>query len=71
MNATGRGVEAVTACESAYRTACTQLYRCELALHDASQTGVDRWIKAAADRLHESLVVEQSAAAALAAARAA
>ena len=46
-----------------YQAAREQLYRCELALHDAHQTGVDAWITAAADRLHESIERELTAAA--------
>lgn len=50
---------------SEYETSCAQLYRSEQALHEAHQTGVDEWIRAASDRLHESLVQEMRAAAAL------
>jgi hypothetical protein len=34
----------------------TALHRAELALHDANQTGVDAWISAAADRLHDAVL---------------
>jgi hypothetical protein len=37
------------------------VYRAELALEDARATGVDAWIKAAADRLHEVLVRDAAA----------
>lgn len=47
---------------SDYEASCAQLYRSEQALHDAHQTGVDAWIRAAADRLHESLLHEMRAA---------
>lgn len=36
--------------------AAAAVYRAELALHDARQTGVDMWICAAYDRLHEALL---------------
>jgi hypothetical protein len=48
-----------------YQAACENLYRHELALHDAHQTGVDIWVAAAADRLHEAVVRRDRAAAAL------
>lgn len=32
------------------------LYEAETALHTARQTGVDPWIRAAADRLHEAIL---------------
>jgi hypothetical protein len=50
---------------SDYEASCAQLYRSEQALHDAHQTGVDAWIRAAADRLHECLQHELRAAAVL------
>ena len=34
--------------------AARRLYEAELALHEARQTHVDRWIAAAYDRLHEA-----------------
>jgi hypothetical protein len=37
--------------------AAERLYDAEIALHIARQTGVDRWINSAADRLHDALVV--------------
>jgi hypothetical protein len=37
-------------------SAAVSLHRAELALHDARQTGVDAWISAAADRLHEAVL---------------
>lgn len=36
--------------------AAGQLHRAELALHDAHQTHVDAWIKAATNRLHDAVV---------------
>ena len=48
-----------------YQASCEDLYRHELALHDANQTRVDTWIAAAADRLHEAVVRRDRAAAAL------
>jgi hypothetical protein len=36
-------------------TTALGLYEAEVALHIAHQTGVDCWIQAAADRLHEAL----------------
>jgi len=36
--------------------AAEHLYAAEYALHAARQTGVDSWICAAADRLHEALL---------------
>lgn len=50
---------------SDYEASCAQLFRSEQALHDAHQTGVEAWIRAAADRLHESLLHEMRAADAL------
>lgn len=41
--------------------ASRQLYDAEFALHIARQSGVDDWIKAAAERLHEAIVAYQSA----------
>jgi hypothetical protein len=31
------------------------IYRAELALHDARTSGIDSWIRAASDRLHDIL----------------
>ncbi len=39
------------------------LYRAELAVHDAHQTHVDEWIRAAHDRLHIAVVRYEDAAA--------
>lgn len=36
--------------------ATRRLYNAELALHDAHASGVDAWIAAANDRLHEAVV---------------
>ena len=36
--------------------ASRRLYDAEVALHDAHATGVDAWIAAAGDRLHEAVV---------------
>jgi hypothetical protein len=44
--------------------AARRLYQAELALHDAHATHDDRWIAAAADRLHEALEVYLAAKAA-------
>lgn len=41
-----------------------KLYEAELALHCAHQTGVDAWIAAASDRLHEAVRAYLSARAA-------
>lgn len=35
--------------------AAIRMYDAEIALHIARQTGVDPWIAAAADRLHEAI----------------
>ena len=48
-----------------YRASCEDLYRHECALHDANQTQVDSWIRAAADRLHDAVVRRDQAAQAL------
>lgn len=48
-----------------YEDACADLYRHECALHDAHQTHVDSWVRAAADRLHDAVVRRDRAAAAL------
>jgi len=37
------------------RFAARLVHEAEMALHDARGTGVDAWIAAAADRLHEAL----------------
>ncbi len=50
-----------------YRSSATpsvtaiSLYDAEAALHIARQTGVDTWIKAAADRLHEAVEAHRRA----------
>jgi hypothetical protein len=36
--------------------AARELYEAELALHDAHQTRVDKWIEAASDHLHDAVV---------------
>lgn len=54
MNATG--INSPTASDTASR-----LYDAEVALHIARQTGVDSWISAAADRLHDAVVAHQQA----------
>ena len=41
--------------------AATRLYEAEVALHHARQTGVDKWVAAAADRLHEAVVAHRNA----------
>src|SRR5690242_20978 len=38
------------------RAAANTLYAAETALHTARQTGVDSWVKAAGDRLHDAVV---------------
>ena len=48
-----------------YQASCEDLYRHEIALHDANQTQVDSWIQAAADKLHDAVVRRDRAAAAL------
>lgn len=40
--------------------AAQRLYDAEIALHIAHQTGVDAWINAAADRLHQAIVTHQA-----------
>lgn len=47
--------------------AARRLYRAELALHDAHGTGVDEWISAAQDRLHQAVLRYSAALAELAA----
>jgi hypothetical protein len=46
--------------------ACIELYLCELALHDAHQSGVDAWVRAASDHLHRALMRHRRAEAVLA-----
>lgn len=41
--------------------AAEHLYGAESALHAARQTGIDSWIRAAADRLHEAVVAFEAA----------
>jgi hypothetical protein len=48
--------QAPAAVQAEFDAASHQLFRCEQALHEARQTGVDQWIAAAADRLHEALL---------------
>jgi hypothetical protein len=48
-----------------YQASCEDLYRHEIALHDANQTQVDSWIRAAADKLHDAVLRRDRAAAAL------
>jgi hypothetical protein len=55
---------APTALRAEYEASCLHLFRCEQALHDAHQSGVDRWISAAADRLHEAVLRQARAEAA-------
>jgi hypothetical protein len=53
----------------AQSAAARRLYDAEVALHIARQTGVDAWMRAAADRLHDAveahrqIIVQHSAAA--------
>ena len=44
-------LQAVAAREDAER----RLFESEVTLHDAHQTGVDEWIRAAGDRLHDAV----------------
>lgn len=37
------------------------MYDAECALHVARQTGLDHWVKAAADRLHDAIVAYRRA----------
>ncbi|MDT4938718.1 MAG: hypothetical protein QOG80_2389 [Pseudonocardiales bacterium] len=55
------GIEEHSAMDE-YEASCLDLYRSELALHDAHQTHVDRWIEAAADRLHQAVLRHEAAA---------
>ena len=40
--------------------AAQRLYDAEIAFHIARQTGVDAWVKAAADRLHDAVVAHRA-----------
>jgi hypothetical protein len=60
----------VRALNARERTA-RELYEAEVALHHARQSGVDRWVGAAADRLHIALGRYEQAVAVLAALRSA
>jgi hypothetical protein len=42
--------------------AARALYEAELALHDAHQSHVDSWIKAAGDQLHRAVIRYKAAA---------
>jgi hypothetical protein len=42
-------------------SAADLLYAAECALHDARQTHVDAWIKAAADKLHDAIATHLAA----------
>jgi hypothetical protein len=46
--------------------AARRMYDAECALHIAHQTGVDQWVKAAGDRLHDAIVAYRRALQALA-----
>lgn len=46
----------VTGAVAECRAAAAELYRCELALHDAHQSGIDSWVRAAGDHLHAALL---------------
>ena len=52
------GVAAVNEREA---DAARRLYDAEVALHIARQTGVDAWISAAYDRLHEAIAAHTTA----------
>ena len=52
--------DGVPAQDDVSRTAA-HLYDAETALHVARQTGVDAWVAAAYDRLHEAVVAYRSA----------
>jgi hypothetical protein len=39
--------------------AAKRLYDAEIALHIARQTGIDMWVKAAADRMHEAIIAHR------------
>jgi len=51
---------------AAWITAASELYRAELALSDARDSGVAAWITAASNRLHDAVVRDAGARAALA-----
>ncbi|SOD70493.1 hypothetical protein SAMN05892883_0187 [Jatrophihabitans sp. GAS493] len=38
-----------------------RMYQAEVALHEARQSGVDAWITAACDRLHEAILAHNAA----------
>ena len=41
--------------------AARRMYDAECALHIAHQSGVDQWVRAAGDRLHDAIVAYQCA----------
>ena len=49
-------LEQPMASRQGHSSAASMVYDCECALHAARQSRVDDWIRAAADRLHESLL---------------
>ena len=51
-----KGVPMNTTIAQDVETAARRMYDAECALHIAHQTGVDQWVKAAGDRLHEAVV---------------
>jgi hypothetical protein len=63
MTPRGRRASAAAAAdrEAAAREAARRLYDAEIALHIARQTGVDAWISAAYDRLHEAIAAHTAA----------
>jgi len=50
-------LSAIEASHSVDPDAAHNLYCAEIAFHEARQTHVDEWIRAAADRLHEAIVL--------------
>jgi hypothetical protein len=53
----------VAAMDEREADAARRLYDAEIALHIALQTGVDAWISAAYDRLHEAIAAHTAAVA--------
>jgi hypothetical protein len=53
----------VAAIDEREADAARRLYDAEIALHIARQTGVDAWISAAYDRLHEAIAAHTAAVA--------
>lgn len=56
--ATGRRTATAERCPSC-EAAAVRVYEAEVALHHARQTGVDAWVAAAYDKLHDAIAAHR------------